>query len=316
MQPEKTVRVGLCPSLDEAAALYRLRYPAQALKNLGYLFKYLGGYRKQDFDSLDTVVFHESYPAAVNIEKYIAEALAKGLTVVYDFSNPVFLKGDWSFLRKVTIVTCATKEMVEPLSKYSPRVKCILSGLPKVKTPRFKYKAVQEGLVIGWAGTVDDEENLFLIIPALEQLLSKTNRVTMHIAGSVPVCLVKLNQRLGGKRIIFTKQVKAVSRWDLALIPILEHNAKSAVWDHQFLEYARAGVMSAVSNSQYFAGLPIGVVKTLATLGDWKEFLQAFVQDATLRWQFTPKAYNYVNTARLIETVAEDWKWVYNGGMA
>lgn len=333
------MNVQMVLSHSEACGYYRIQIPAKGLRQRGCNVT-VSDFQDLRLQEKTQVVVLQRHYGWSSVADLIKDCQVRGKWVVYDLdddffnippSNPGYqLSADPRFnqiitdaLQAANVVTCSTQGLAQKLKIYAGFVKVLPNVLEKINPPRGFQPSGRDRKVIGWAGTPTHNDDLSMILPAVERLLQEVPEVDFCFLGEVPRQFVALGRRLPGRRILEVKPVnmsdypaKLMSlKWDVGIIPLLNDDFNQSKSVVKFLEYTAAGVPSVVSAVGEYASLPKDVCKQADYVDTWFEAMKEMVRFPGYRQQYLRKAIEYVSSCRLLEHVQGRWDSVCRGNL-
>jgi len=180
----------------------------------------------------------------------------------------------------------------------------------------------EKRVVIGVMGTVTHDDDLMLILPALQAVCRRhPGTVVLQIVGvtsqsatqerlqSLPVRYLNPSPQEQAYP-LFMPWFTAQARWDIALAPLRDTPFNASKSDIKFLDYAAIGAAGVFSRlPPYQSSVQHLENGWLAenTPDAWEEALETLIADVTLRRRIAHNAMRYLYQHRTLARRAGDW---------
>jgi glycosyltransferase involved in cell wall biosynthesis len=177
-------------------------------------------------------------------------------------------------------------------------------------------------VVIGYMGTITHDEDLLMILPALESINQRyPARIEIQVIGvlrneetkkellGLPVRYVSFRPE-EYEYPMFMLWFTGHTRWDIAISPLRETLFTRCKSDIKYLDYAAIGAAGIFSQSPaYSSTIHHKIDGWIAenTPEAWEEALETLVQDSSLRLKIARNAARYLYRERLLAQHALDW---------
>jgi len=259
------------------------------------------------------------------------------------------------FLEESDGILTTTRPLRENLLAYNPHIAVVPNMLddrllagPRVARTAYtpsarqylirQWSAISRALrrrrsvtTIGYMGTFTHDDDLLMILPALQELwLRHGDAVAFELLGvaahertrrllqDLPVRV----RRPGTHRVEYTKFMPWFSRtvsWDIAVSPLCDTHFNRCKSDIKFLDYCAIGAAGVFSRvPAYSATVRHCETGWLAdnTLEAWVEALSTLVTDTTLRHHVAMGAAHYLYSERIVRRAADHWLVAFEQLMA
>ncbi len=243
-----------------------------------------------------------------------------------DWPRPEHLAIIRYWLQQADGVMVSTPYLQKRLQTYNSRVITIPNALDErllVPRPAFPLALPGQHLVIGYMGTQTHDEDLRLILPALQSICKRhehsvalefigvtSTPETLELIKDLPIRWISPDPRESEYPLFmlwFTSQV----HWDIALAPLRDTIFTRAKSDIKYLDYAAIGAPGIFSDiSVYAPTIRHGENGLLAenTPAAWENALETLISDANLRQNIARQAVKDLYTSRTLEQCALQWK--------
>ena len=177
-------------------------------------------------------------------------------------------------------------------------------------------------VVIGYMGTITHDEDLLMILPALESINQRyPARIEIQVIGvlrneetkkellELPVRYVPFRPE-EYEYPMFMLWFTGHTRWDIAISPLRETLFTRCKSDIKYLDYAAIGAAGIFSQSPaYSSTIHHKIDGWIAenTPEAWEEALETLVQDSSLRLKIAGNAARYLYRERILAQHALDW---------
>jgi processive 1,2-diacylglycerol beta-glucosyltransferase len=239
------------------------------------------------------------------------------------------------FLRQADGVLVTTPELAERLAEFNSRIivvphaldERLLAGGDK-SSESLAQKLVRAlrpargRIVIGYMGTFTHDDDLLMILPALQTVWQRHAReIEFQFAGVVghgetfqtmkglPVRMV--HPKAGKTEYLsFMPWFSSRVRWDIAISPLKDTQFNRCKSDIKFLDYCAIGAAGVFSRVPAYAS----TVRHLETgwLAEnnpeaWIEALEQLISDVAFRGKLTSNAMTYLHSERVLARCAHKW---------
>lgn len=182
----------------------------------------------------------------------------------------------------------------------------------------------QKKITIGYMGTSTHDEDLRMVIPALQSIQEHLpGCVTFQIVGALNHEKLKTWDTLKSLPIqileplpfeseyqLFMLWFTGSVQWDLALAPLVDNEFNRYKSDIKFLDYTAAGAPGIFSHSYAYSGtVKPGETGLLVnnTLEDWTNAVQSLIDNPQLRLDLINNARDYLYEERILAKCWPDW---------
>ncbi len=295
---------------------------------------------REIFVSYDLVwIMHFIHDQNASAQAYFAKKY--GTKLVYDLddnyldlpeSNPVYdkfqktkrersiLSATLSFADALTVSTEPLKERMQAHLKSVFNMEKPIFVIPNMNDVRdWNYKPApkhKDRIVIGYSGSNSHQDDLLLVLPTINKLMSKYPKLWFEIIGAIDK--KKLDIYFKGfapenlKRIAmlpstptFWEYPKYLSeqKWDIGIAPLVDSAFTRSKSHIKWLEYSMYKIPTVASRVYpYFMELTgretitDGETGYLCMPNEWEAKLERLILDKSLRQKIGQQAYNHVKT--------------------
>ncbi len=223
-------------------------------------------------------------------------------------------------------VLVTTEFLKTRFKEYNPRIFVIPNMLDErllVYRPPYDAEPLfeKEKTVIGYMGTMTHDDDLMMILPALEAICKQNRSVKIEILGvaghestkkllkGLPVRFIK-PETAEVEYPLFMLWFTGRIRWDIGLAPLQDTAFTRSKSDIKFLDYAAAGVPGIFSRVPAYrdtvrpmeTGMLIG-----NTVENWQKALEELVGNKSLRKKLAGNASRYLYTHRVVGQNTDKW---------
>ena len=230
-------------------------------------------------------------------------------------------------LRQADGVLVSTPALRERLLEYNQNILVLPNQLDErllvIRYPSEIHPlADPDRVVIGYMGTITHDEDLRMILPALESINHRyPGRIEVQIVGvlrseetkkellGLPVRYVEFRPE-EYEYPMFMLWYTGHIRWDIAISPLRETPFTRCKSDIKYLDYAAIGAAGIFSQSPaYTSTIHHKEDGWIAenTPQAWEEALETLVQDSSLRLKIARNAAQYLYRERILAQRALDW---------
>lgn len=274
-------------------------------------------------------------------ENLVAEIRSKGGKLIYALDDN-FLDTPPGHLeqpngRKTDVVQCWLREadsvwvttfnLKERYREYNENIRVIPHALderllvPPYRGPEFSTY-FQRPVIVGYMGTFTHDDDLLMIVPALEKLSQQYgSRLMLELVGALGRHetydrLQKLPLRIRRPRpeesnyplfvLWFTSQV----RWDIAIAPLRDSPFTRSKSDIKFLDYSAIGAAGVFGRSPAYTGTVQSLENGILVDDDpaaWYEALERLILEKDLREGLARNATEYLYAHRTLSVSANRW---------
>ncbi len=254
------------------------------------------------------------------------------------------------FLRQADGVVVTTQPLKERLAAFNPNIFVVPNVLDErllfntglaARVLRFRigrettrlfrrgrhalgqfFPTVPRKIVIGYMGTLTHDEDLMMVVPALQAIGARyRDRVEFHIIGvaeqsatlealsELPVRVINLTPELS-KYQNFISWFSSRIRWDIAIAPLRDTPFNRCKSDIKFLDYCTIGAAGIYSRVPAYES----TVKHLETgwlaensVAAWEEALESLLEKAILRQQLAENSLRYLYAQRILAQRVFGW---------
>jgi glycosyltransferase involved in cell wall biosynthesis len=322
-------RIVYLTSSGGACSWYRCYAPASALRRKGHEVFITKDEKLPEIAECDVLVVQ--LKLGREVYELVKWAKHTGKTVVYemdddywhvDRSNPAYriwgqpnmLRALEELLRMVDLVTVTTDSLARSVKPLNKNVFVLPNMLPPDHWPEGPNDVSSHRPVrIGWAGSQTHYVDLKIVQPALEQVLEQRDDVEVLIGGGGE------NSPLADHpHIRFLSMVKLdkypamIEQFDIGVTPLWDSRFNRAKSDLKFVEYARVGVPTIVSDVEpYSKTVRHGETGFIAKNDkDWLKYLKRLAENPDLRAEIGANARAYAET-RMIDANIDRWERAY-----
>lgn len=228
-----------------------------------------------------------------------------------------------SFIRRADAVLVTTEALRNRYADLNPHIAVVPHALDErllvERTPPASDPS--RPLVIGYMGTRTHDDDLQMVLPALEAIQHR-HRVEFQIIGVIGH--LKTRRALRKLRVrelspkphaspeypSFLSWFSRCVRWDIAIAPLRDHAFNRCKSDIKFLDYSAIGAAGIYSRSMPYET----TVRHMETgwLADydteaWVEALSRLIENPILRVRLARNAYQYLMKERILERHVDAW---------
>jgi glycosyltransferase involved in cell wall biosynthesis len=332
------MRIGVATTMDDKAPSYHLRFRSvlNALSrqgNAAYYFtvrRTLFGRRTLSFEEGTDCLLVARVRDLHLLEKLFAHAGARNIPVIYETDDLILYER-----RRDTPV-----EQAEEVAAFLKRAACIIASTPCLADELkylngniFEFPNLLDPeiwhmpdridvrgdgrITICCIGTGLMEENLSLIVPAMEQCERRYGRdVIFSLWGNARYLEGKVrklkNVTIADKKMPYTSFARMLqhSAFDFGVVPLRDLRFNRAKSNIKYLEYAVSGIPAVFSRVEAYAGLSHGETCILAENDPdaWQEEINRMIEDRRLRNALADRAYQEVRGRFVLN---DEWRKKY-----
>lgn len=229
------------------------------------------------------------------------------------------------FLRQADGVLVTTEALREQFAAYNANVVVVPNLLDDRLITRASLPEPAMNLrpvVIGFMGTLTHDDDLHMILPALEATAARhPGEIAFEIIGGVQGADVQATLATMGFRTLelepgeddypfFMLWFGRHARWDIGLAPLRETIFSAAKSDIKFLDYSAVGAVTVCSDVPAYAGTVrhnetgLRVENTMAA---WESALETLITQPALRARLAANAWRYLLSERTVAAAASTW---------
>lgn len=216
-----------------------------------------------------------------------------------------------AFIANADRVLTNSNVLAQYLGRFSGEVRCIPAFFDFSLIPRATHIATDERR-IGFAGSSSRDEDLQLIVPAINVVLARFPDVVFEFAGVMPAGV------LASERVRFFPQFpnyaefvkfQASRGWLLGLAPLLDKVSNRSKTNNKFREYGACGVAGIYSKIEPYAEVIPEVSGLLVSesASAWTDAICRLLDDPELTKKIAAHAYAVVVAKYSVDTVAGQW---------
>ena len=230
------------------------------------------------------------------------------------------------FLRTADMVWVTTPYLQKSFENFNEKIKILPNSLderllirraPKIAGTPFDSKKK----VIGYMGTMTHDDDLLMILPALQAVCGRHPEVEIEIIGGASCS--KTYQQLQDLPVRFLKPARGEDiypnfmlwftnwiNWDIGIAPLMDTDFNRAKSDIKFLDYAAIGAPGVFSDVLAFQ-------KSVHHQGNgwlvsnkassWEEALEFLLEDDGHRINLAKEAQDTVFSSRILKYCATNW---------
>ncbi len=229
-------------------------------------------------------------------------------------------------LRQADGMMCSTTALRQRLLEFAPQDDSRWVVIPNALDERLLVQRrptqPRESLVIGCMGTATHDEDLMMILPALQAVFRRhPKQIELQMVGVTR--LADTRQALEGLPVryidlppaeqeypLFLTWFGANLHWDIALSPLRSTPFNNTKSDIKFLDYAAIGAAGIFSRGPaYETTVQHQQTGLLAenTPAAWEEAIETLLTDHHLRQHIAQSASHYLYSQRTLAQSATDW---------
>jgi len=223
----------------------------------------------------------------------------------------------------VDAVTVTTKYLAGELRKYNSNIHVLPNSidfdlwekpveLPHKKTVR-----------IGWAAAQTHEDDIKMILPAIEEVLRLHKNVRFYFIGGVPTCVMNMKHKRITNQFCWydiLNYPKRMKQWnlDIGIAPLRDNAFNRSKSNLRWLEYSAMGIPTVASRVEPFSkSIADGKTGMLAyEPNEWVAALTGLIEDEKLRKRIGKNAHRKVKLDYNMKTNAKLWNDVYETVLA
>jgi len=272
------------------------------------------------------------------VETLINQVHQAGVKLIYSLDDDFFRLPDHNSFRfnlpaiKLLLqaadgVLVTTQQLAESYKKYNPNIFVVPQALDeRLIIPKFPV-ATSPGhqswrLVIGYMGTLTHDDDLNMVLPALEQVYQNhVGEVEFQILGVVAKESTLQKWQHLPLRILsplpwedeypmfmlwYTSQIQ----WDIAIAPLQNTDFNNAKSDTKFLDYCAIGAAGIYSNTPVYQSSVVNNETGLLVdnnFDDWVKALEVLISDNTYRLRLAQNAHKYLYENRVLGQCVRNW---------
>jgi GT2 family glycosyltransferase len=178
---------------------------------------------------------------------------------------------------------------------------------------------VQRDIVIGYMGTPTHDNDLKMILPALQTIMTKYDNVYFEVVGALRE--KNIIASLSRTDIIeitsvryypnFWKWMNQNMYWDIGIAPLEDTPFNRAKSDIKFLDYAALGIPGIFSMVKPYQSTVLhndtGIL-TINTVDAWTKAFENLIENPDVRHRIARSAYQYLMKNRTLSLNAYKWK--------
>lgn len=261
------------------------------------------------------------------LDGLIADVRRAGARLIYSLDDDLLAVGSQAklaetLLREADGVLVTTERLRERCLPLNPRVEVLPNVLDeRLLVPRSLPPAPRRRMVIGYMGTLTHDDDLLMVLPALEAICTRHANVSIELIGAVVreetlARLANLPLRVLRAKVqeteypLFMPWLTGRVRWDIGIAPLRNTALNRCKSDLKFLDYGAMGAAGVFSDAApYAATVRHGETGLLAGDGvaAWTEALDALLDDPALRARLAVNARRYLARERTLLTCAPQW---------
>jgi len=212
--------------------------------------------------------------------------------IIFDFDDAVFLrkpKSSKTLVKVSSLVFAGSHYNFDYAFQYNDNTKFLPTPVPLERFKRKNQYSHQQGIIIGWIGSVSTLPNLGMIADALDNVAKKFPDVVLRIIGSrnredllpdfneIDIEIIP--------QIPYAQVPDYIKELDIGIMPLENNNWEKGKCLGKTLEYMASGVPSVISKvGENIYAVEDNVNGFLAEKQDeWTEKLSILVKDSELR---------------------------------
>lgn len=220
--------------------------------------------------------------------------------------------------KNADLVSCTTEILAEKLRTINPNVVVLPNLIDFNQYP--KIELVKKNIRIGWQGGVSHYEDLFMIYPAIKEILIKYPQVTFVYAGDMklygrlrdlPIDRVEAHNWVNYE--VYPYKL-ACMNLDIGLCPVVENEFnrnKSAI---KYFEYSMVGAASIASDwPPYSPCITSGKDGLLVKHDQWFNAMEELILNKEKRQELAKNAYENIYENYNADKKAYLWQEAYEG---
>lgn len=270
-----------------------------------------------DDDLFDVTPLNNSYSTVGQTEVQNSD----GTFIWQDGKQGFDLRRNWHWLvdyrwtlRQADVVTTTTDHLKERLEEHNDLVAVIPNALNLEDFP--KLSLPHKGTRIVWSGGSSHFEDLWMVKPALTQLLETYPDVELHLAGQTFKAITKDMP----KGQVFTHPWVhptghgfrlATLGCDIGIAPVVDNRFNHAKSSIKYYEYSALGLATVASNTLPYSDDVQGERGVLADPQHFYDALVELVNDPIKRASLAREAYGYVSRHRTMTQTGKDWEQLF-----
>jgi len=220
--------------------------------------------------------------------------------------------------KKADLITCTTEILRKRFLEINPNV----AALPNLIDPSFWPQVpefVKKEVRIGWQGGHSHYEDLFFILPVLEQILKKHSNAKFVYFGDyrfsnmfnkLPKDQVECHPWVPHN--VYPYQMNLLNL-DIGLCPVMEHDFNITKSTIKWLEYSMLGMSTVASNIPPYSLDITGDTGVLCSndAKEWVDAIDKLVLDKSYRTKMGKTAFMHVMENHTIDKKAHLWIEAY-----
>jgi glycosyltransferase involved in cell wall biosynthesis len=223
---------------------------------------------------------------------YIYLLKLRNSNIIFDFDDAVFLrkpKSSKTLVKVSSLVFAGSHYNFDYAFQYNDNTKFLPTPVPLERFKRKNQYSHQQGIIIGWIGSVSTLPNLGMIADALDNVAKKFPDVVLRIIGSrnredllpdfneIDIEIIP--------QIPYAQVPDYIKELDIGIMPLENNNWEKGKCLGKTLEYMASGVPSVISKvGENIYAVEDNVNGFLAEKQDeWTEKLSILVKDSELR---------------------------------
>jgi processive 1,2-diacylglycerol beta-glucosyltransferase len=235
-------------------------------------------------------------------------------------------------LRQADAVLVTTTALRQRVLEFNRRVQLLPNQLDErllvYRQPKTNLPGDHKSIVIGYMGTFTHDQDLRMVLPALESIHQRhPGKIQLQVVGVVSQEGMKNELQGLPVRYIFPQLEEheyplfmlwftGHVQWDIAISPLESTLFNDCKSDIKFLDYAAIGAAGIFSQSPaYAATVQHGMNGCLAenTAEAWEEALETLINQPELRVEIAHNASGHLYAERTLAQHAADWVKVIEG---
>jgi glycosyltransferase involved in cell wall biosynthesis len=299
--------------------------------------------RRFDGGRYDAVIIERLWRGGVTlplVEELVAAIRKTGARIIYAQDDNMFdlregMAGqEWltekylsimSYLQSQSVgILVSTERLKARLSPYHPRIVVVPNALDErlIASSPARRSSGEGRLVVGYMGTRSHDEDVQMILPALEaaherfgdrleiQLVGALAREeeTRATFGRLPIRVVSPSRHDADYPLFFSWFTGTI-RWDVGLAPLRDNAYNACKSDIKWLDYTAIGAAGLYSRLPPYSTVEDGETGSLAdnTPEVWRDGLVRLLGDSALRAKMVRQARARLFTTRTLRHCAHRW---------
>ena len=230
------------------------------------------------------------------------------------------------FLRTADMIWVTTPYLQKSFEIFNPKIQvlpnCLDERLLVRRAPNVERSPFgPDKIIIGYMGTLTHDDDLLMILPALQSVCGRHPEVEIQIIGvaghsetheklrGLPIRFIQPNPGEDTYPNFMLWYTNWVS-WDIAIAPLMDTDFNRAKSDIKFLDYAVIGAAGIYSDVRAYRESVIHQENGLLVSNqpdDWEDALERLLKNNRYRTKFVTNAQRYVFSTRLLKRRIPDW---------